>query len=280
MEVPRLYKRSDKFMKSGTERSNIVPNSSKQKKPAPTSGVRRRGGASRQTPEEVDEGGIPGRVFKENVDLRHIRELLLHKDCCISENSCGTKKVGLSQGDIEFLGLVLQKAEAEDNPGLYVVSTHYKKGKSGELYATNKASLGHASPTLRATLARANGGRFFSLGASFFQNISRCVGNTAVPRCAYATRHQATRPTGEDEDSETRSADTASDLSTPEEARAAVGSGPSHKEEDDSDVCDGFEQFDMDTPEGNADTPRSSKTSPAASYPMLSTGCVSLNPKS
>jgi hypothetical protein len=278
MEVPRLYKRSDKFMKSGKERSNIVPNSSKHKKPAPTSGVRRSGGASRQTPEEVDEGGIPGRVFKENVDLRHIRELLRHKDCCISENSCGTKKVGLSQGDIEFLGLVLQKAEAEDNPGLYVVSTQYKKSKSGELYATNKASLGRASPTLRATLARANGGRFFSLGESFFQNISRCVRDTAVHCCADATRHQATRPTGEDEDSETRSADTAGDLRTPEEeARAAVGTGPSHKEEDDSDVWDGFDQFDMDTP--NADTPRSSKTSPAASYPTLSTWCVSLNPK-
>ena len=132
MEVPRLYKRSDKFMKSGKERSNIVPNSSKHKKPAPTSGVRRSGGASRQTPEEVDEGGIPGRVFKENVDLRHIRELLRHKDCYISENSCGTKKVGLSQGDIEFLSLVLQKAEADDNPGLHVVSTQHKKSKSGE----------------------------------------------------------------------------------------------------------------------------------------------------
>jgi hypothetical protein len=120
---------------------------------APSSGVRRSGGASRQTPEEADEGyqstkgGILGRVFKENVDLRRIRELLRHKDCYISENSCGTKKVGLSQDDIEFLGLVLQKAEAEDNPGLHVVSTQYKTSKSGEVYATNKASLGRASKT-------------------------------------------------------------------------------------------------------------------------------------
>ena len=208
--------------------------------------------------------------------------------CVVSESSCGTKtatyprtpaaprRLGYRRATSSFWVSCYRKLK----PGLHVVSTQYKKSKSGEVYATNKASLGHASPTLRATLARANGGRFFSLGESFFQNISRCVGDTAVHRCADATRHQATRPTGEDEDSETRSADTASDLSTPEEARAAVGSGPSHKEEDDSDVCDGFEQFDMDTPEGNADTPRSSKTSPAASYPTLSTWCVSLNPKS
>jgi len=97
----------------------------------------------------------------------------------------------------------------------------------------------HGNAALRATLARANGGRFFSLGQSFFQNISRCVRDTAVHRCADATRHQAPRPTGEDGDSESRSADTASDLSTPEkEARAAVGTGPSHKEEDDSDGWD------------------------------------------
>ena len=76
---------------------------------------------------------------------------------------------------------MLQKTEAEDNPGLYVVSTQYKKRKSGELYATNKTSLGRASQTIRATLARANGGRFFSLGKSFFQNIRECVRDPAIP---------------------------------------------------------------------------------------------------
>ena len=130
-------------MKSGKERSNIVPNSSKHKKPAPTSGVRRSGGASRQTPEEVDEGGIPGRVFKENVDLRRIRELLRHKDCYISKNSCGTKKVGLSPATSSFWVSCYRKLK----PGLHVVSTQYKKSKSGEVYATNKASLGRASKT-------------------------------------------------------------------------------------------------------------------------------------
>ena len=123
----------------------------------------------------------------------------------------------------------------------------------------------HGNAALRATLARANDWRFFSLGQSFFQNISRCVRDTAVHRCADATRHQAPRPTGEDGDSESRSADTASDLSTPEkEARAAVGTGPSHKEEDDSDGWDGIDQLDMDTIEGHSSTPRSSKTSPTA----------------
>ena len=116
---------------------------------APSSGVRRSGGASRQTPEEADEGyqstkgGILGRVFKENVDLRRIRELLRHKDCYISKNSCGTKKVGLSPATSSFWVSCYRKLK----PGLHVVSTQYKKSKSGEVYATNKASLGRASKT-------------------------------------------------------------------------------------------------------------------------------------
>ncbi len=223
-------------------------------------GVRRSGGASRQTREEADEGyqstkgGILGRAFRESVDLRHIRELLRHKDCYISENSCGTKKVGLSQGDIEFLSLVLQKAEADDNPGLHVVSTQHKKSKSGECTPPTR----RVWAALHRRYAQRWPGLMADVSSRWVNRSSRTYENASAIQpycCADATRHQATRPTGEDEDSEPRSADTASDLSTPqEEARAAVGTGPSHKEEDDYDVWDGIDQFDMDTIEDRVRT--------------------------